>query len=186
MIVWIRLLVTLVRSYFRKTINNSDELIKKVHSINFRIWPIECERAHLNYALYLTLMQASRVDVMNRSGFFFLFLKKGWIAAAGTVFISYKRPLKRFQKVEVTSKLIYWDKKWFYFEHRFLRNGKLLTHAIAKVLVVGKASFISPAIIFSIRNYQALPIEKPQSVIKLEEYEKTMSVHSKNLSKQGS
>ncbi len=183
MLVWLRLLVTIIRSYFRKPINSSDELIKKTHSISFRIWPTECERTLLNYARYLTFMEASRADTMRRAGFFFLFLKKGWVAVAGAVYISYKRPLKRFQKFEVTSQLVYWDKKWFYFEHRLLRNGKLLTHALAKVIVVDKKSYISPATIFNTRNFQILPIEKPQSVDKLEEYERLMSGRNKKPSK---
>ncbi len=173
--VWLRILITIIRSYFRKPINSSDELIKQIHSISFRIWLTECERTLLNYSKYLTFMEASRADIMKRAGLLYQFLREGWVAVAGSVYISYKRPLKRFQKVEVTSQLIYWDKKWIYFEHRFLRNGKLTAHALVKVIVVNKKSFINPSIIFNSRNFQVLPIEKPQSVKKLEEYERLMS-----------
>ncbi len=173
--VWLRLLITIIRSYFRQPINSSDELAKQIHSITFRIWPTECERSFLNYSRYLTFMEASRADIMGRAGLFFWFLREGCVAVAGSVYISYKRPLKRFQKVEVTSQLIYWDKKWFYFEHRFFRNGKLTAHALVKVIVVNKKSFIDPSIIFNSRNFQVLPVEKPQSVDKLEEYERLMS-----------
>ncbi len=147
--------------------------------MSFRIWPTECEYSLVNQARYLTFMEASRLDLMRRTGHFFLLLKNGWGSVIGTQHISYKRSLKRFQKFEVTSQIIYWDKKWFYFEHRFLRNGKLMAHALVKIIVVSKKSYINPETVFHTRNLQLLPIEKPQSVIKLEEFEKAMANRKK-------
>ncbi len=181
MFLWLRLLITFIRSYFRKSINSSDEIVKKAISMSFRIWPTECECSHLNHARYLTFMQASRTDIMKRAGHFFLFLKNRWGVVTGTQYISYKRPLKRFQKFEVTSQIVYWDKKWFYFEHRFLRNGKLMAHALAKVIVVTKKSYINPETVFNARNLQLLSIEKPQSITELEEFEKTMAGRKKSV-----
>ncbi len=175
MVVWLRLIITFIRSYFRKPINSSDDVVMNAISMNFRIWPTECEYALVNHARYLTFMEASRLDLMRRTGHFFLFLKNRWGAVTGAQYISYKRPLRRFQKFEVTSQIVYWDKKWFYFEHRFLRNGKLMAHALAKIIIVTKKSHIDPATVFNARNLQLLPIEKPQSVMKLEEFEKIMS-----------
>ena len=182
MLVWLRLLVTFIRSCFRKSINSSEEIVKNSISMDFRIWPTECEYARVNQARYLTFMEASRLDLMRRTGHFFLLLKNGWCFAIGAQYISYKRPLKRFQKFEVTSQIIYWDKKWFYFEHRFLVNGKLMVHAIVKIIVVTKKSYINPATVFSARNFQLLSVEKPQSVTKLEEFGKTMDVHNRRMS----
>ncbi len=181
MFLWLRLLTSIIRSHFRKPINSSDEIVKKAISMSFRSWPTECECSHLNYARYLTFMQVSRTDMMKRTGHFFLFLKKRWGAVAGTQYISYRRPLKRFQKFEVTSQIVYWDKRWFYFEHRFLRNGKLMAHALSKITVVSKKSFIDTATVFNTRNLQLLKIEKPQSVTKLEEFEKTMAGRKKSI-----
>ncbi len=126
-------------------------------------------------------MEASRLDLMRRTGHFSLLLKNRWSSLTGTCYISFKRPLKRFQKFEVTSQIVYWDKKWFYFEHRFLRNGKLMAHALAKIIIVTKKSYIDPATVFNARNFQLLPIEKPQSVTKLEEFERTMSGRKKSI-----
>ncbi len=179
MFLWFRLLTSIIRSYFRKPINSSGEIVEKAISMSFRIWPTECECSHLNHARYLTFMQVSRTDIMKRTGHFFLFLKNRWGAVTGTQYISYKRPLKRFQKFEVTTQIVYWDKKWFYFEHRFLRNGKLMAHALTKITVVTKKAYIDPATVFDVRNLKLLKLEKPQSVTELEEFEKTMSGRKK-------
>ncbi len=181
MLVWLRLLVTFIRSCFRGPIHSSEEVVKNSISMDFRIWPTECELTLVNQARYLTFMEASRLDLMRRTGHFFLLLKNGWGSVIGTQYISYKRPLKRFQKFEVTSQIIYWDKKWFYFEHRFLRNGKLMAHALVKIIVVTKKSYINPATVFNARNLQLLSIEKPKYVTKLEEFEKTMTVHNRHI-----
>ncbi|MCP4269559.1 MAG: acyl-CoA thioesterase [Candidatus Brocadiaceae bacterium] len=174
MVVWLRLIITFIRSSFREPINSSEEIVNNSISMGFRIWPTECELTFVNQARYLTFMEASRLDLMRRTGHLFLLLKNGWGASIAAQYISYKRPLKRFQKFEVTSQIIYWNKKWFYFEHRFLRNGKLMAHAIIKIIVVSKKSYVNPETVFHARNLQLLSIEKPQSVLELEEFEKTM------------
>ncbi len=125
-------------------------------------------------------MEASRLDLMRRTGHFFLFLKNGWGAVTGAQYITYKRPLKRFQKFEVTSQIIYWDKKWLYFEHRFLKNGKLMAHSLTKIIVFTKKSYINPTTVFNALNFQLLSIEKPESVTKLEEFEKIMTGRKKS------
>ncbi len=181
MLVWLRLFVTFIRSCFRGPIHSSEEVVKNSISMDFRIWPTECELTLVNQARYLTFMEASRLDLMRRTGHFFLLLKNGWGSVIGAQYISYKRPLKRFQKFEVTTQIVYWDKKWFYFEHRFLRNGKLMAHALAKIIVVTKKSYIDPATVFGVRNLKLLKIEKPQSVTKLEEFEKTMAGRRKSI-----
>lgn len=181
MVVWLRLIITFIRSYFRKPINSSDEIVMNAISMSFRIWPTECEYALVNHARYLTFMEASRLDLMRRTGHFSLLLKNRWNSLTGTCYISFKRPLKRFQKFEVTSQIVYWDKKWFYFEHRFIRNGKLMAHALVKIIIVSKKSYIDPATVFNARNLQLLSIEKPQSITELEEFEKTMAGRKKSV-----
>ncbi|GAX62218.1 hypothetical protein SCALIN_C28_0424 [Candidatus Scalindua japonica] len=56
-----------------------------------------------------------------------------------------------------------------------------MAYALVKTIVVSNKSYISPKMVFHARNLQLLSIEKPQSVTKFEELEKTMTVHNRQM-----
>ncbi|PYH46336.1 acyl-CoA thioesterase [Aspergillus saccharolyticus JOP 1030-1] len=65
--------------------------------------------------------------------------------AVGSVFCSFKREIKPFERYEITSRLIAWDEKWVYIVSYFVRpgkggngkkaKGKMLASALGKYVV---------------------------------------------------
>ena len=88
---------------------------------------------HLNNGRYLTLCDIGRYDWSARTGAWKVFRQRRWFPVIATAAVTYRRSLELFQRFELSTKLIYWDDKWFYIEHGFIREGSLC----AKVLVKG-------------------------------------------------
>jgi len=55
----------------------------------------------------------------------------------------YKKPLKRFERFELKSKIIYWDEKWFYLRQTFLKNDQLVANSLIKVIFRSKEGNVS-------------------------------------------
>jgi hypothetical protein len=51
--------------------------------------------------------------------------------------INFIRPLAPLQKFELVTRIVTWDKKYFYLEQRFESRGILCAHAFVKGLFVG-------------------------------------------------
>ncbi|PYI35837.1 hypothetical protein BP00DRAFT_333338 [Aspergillus indologenus CBS 114.80] len=69
--------------------------------------------------------------------------KLGLYIALGSVFCSFKREIKPFERYEITSRVISWDEKWVYMISYFVRpqaggkggKGRLLATALSKYVV---------------------------------------------------
>ncbi|RAH65712.1 acyl-CoA thioesterase [Aspergillus aculeatinus CBS 121060] len=66
--------------------------------------------------------------------------KLGLYIALGSVFCSFKREIKPFERYEITSRVIGWDEKWVYMISYFVRpqagkKGRLLATALSKYVV---------------------------------------------------
>ena len=106
--------------------------------LTFRVLPTDLDfNLHMNNARYLSLMDLGRVDLLNRLGLLRLAFRGHWFPVLGSVSIRYHRPLKFWQRVSLSTRILGWDEKWFYLEQRFQREGKPIATAEVKALVRG-------------------------------------------------
>lgn len=163
---------------FKRKLTNTQEVSQDFTVKKFRVWLTEAEGSLLNNARYLTFMEVARMDLMTRTGHFLYSLKKKWLPLVGSQYICYKKPLKRFQKFEVKTKLIYWDAKWFYAEHRFEREGKLMAYGYVKIAWLKRGGTISPKELLGETGFDSAPPPKPDFISKWEESEQQMKTHT--------
>lgn len=118
-------------------------------TISFRVLPHDLDiNIHVNNARYLQWMDLGRFDYMNRLGIFREAFRQKWMPVLGAVNIRYHRPLHFLQRVELTTRVLGWDEKWFYMEQRFTREGKPIATAYAKALFRGpERSITSPEVL---------------------------------------
>ncbi|MFT4926949.1 MAG: acyl-CoA thioesterase FadM [Phenylobacterium sp.] len=106
--------------------------------IKGRILPNDLDiNMHVNNGRYLSIADLGRVDYMVKTGFMNIMIKRKWKPIVASVNARYVKGLTLMQEYELTSKLLCWDEKWGYFEHRFERNGKLIAVVYIKGLFVG-------------------------------------------------
>jgi acyl-CoA thioesterase FadM len=101
--------------------------------LRLRVWPTDMDlNFHLNDGRYISLSGLGRIDLMLRTGVLRRGVRRGWYPVVGAVTIRYRREIKSLEKFSLRSRIVGWDDKWMYFEHRFEKNGELAAIAYAR------------------------------------------------------
>jgi acyl-CoA thioesterase FadM len=128
MVLLFRIVLLIIRNFFRR---RSDVLAES--RMRLRVWPTDMDlNFHLNDGRYLSLAGLARVDLMLRSGLLRRAVKRGWYPVVAGAIIRYRREIKWMEKFELRSRIVGWDEKWVYFEHRFEKNGDLAAITYAR------------------------------------------------------
>jgi len=98
--------------------------------VAFRVWPNDCDlNLHMNNGRYLTVMDLGRLHFVAQTGLLRHLFRRRWRPVMSAVDVNFVRALRPFQKFEVVTRLLTWDEKYFYAEHR-IESGEAL-YAIA-------------------------------------------------------
>ncbi|XP_035722312.1 protein THEM6-like [Vespa mandarinia] len=86
---------------------------------------------HMNNARYLRELDFARADFYERTGLYREICSQGSGVVQGAATIRYRRFLKPLTIYKITSKIIYWDEKTIFMEHRFVTPSDGFIRAIA-------------------------------------------------------
>jgi len=88
--------------------------------LRMRVLPNDIDiNLHMNNARYLNIMDYARMHLLARTRLLNHILHSRWRPLVGAVWITYRRSLPLFSAFEITSRMVCWDKKWFYLEQSF-------------------------------------------------------------------
>ncbi|KAI4495161.1 hypothetical protein M0804_001362 [Polistes exclamans] len=95
--------------------------------------------SNMSNSRYLREIDFSRFHYLIQTELFSAMRKMGVTAVLGGSNARYRRPIPFLMMYKVTTKLIYWDEKSFYFEHKFinLRNNFIHTVILSKQTTIG-------------------------------------------------
>ncbi len=96
----------------------------------------------LNNGRYLTLFDFGRYDVALRTGLWRYMKSEKWGLIVAGISIRYRYRLKVFKKIEIHSKVIGIDRRWFYFEQKIFSNGKLHASALVRTAVTSHKGLV--------------------------------------------
>lgn len=138
---WFRLIAVLVRAFTRPGCGLLEETVLRV-----RIWPNDLDiNGHVNNGRYLTLADLARVDYVVRSGLARLAVRQRAIPVMGDVTAKYRREVRLMEAIEIRTRLLGWDRKWSYIEHRFVRRNKTVAVVTTRGLFRSASGTIAPA-----------------------------------------
>lgn len=156
---YLRLLRVLIGSWFETDTHYSEPV-----ETSFRVWPHDLDAfRHMNNGRYLQIMDVARTHWMTRAGIVAAISKNRWAPILGGGFIRFRYSLRLWQSYRVRSRLLCWDKQWFFLEHVFIdakdrhvavgisraalrSNGKWVpTDRVAQAVQSGAASPSVPA-----------------------------------------
>jgi acyl-CoA thioesterase FadM len=169
---WIRILIIIIRARFRKIINPDEET-----SLNFRVWITDVDLSVMNNAAIMAITEMGRIDLIIRTGFLKYARGNGLYLPLASISAQFIRPLKRFQRFQLKTQLIYWDEKWIYISHRIARKGRTIAVALAKSTVKKGKERISFESIIQELNWGLKTKERPEMI---DEYEKGESLFLKS------
>ena len=112
---YLRLLWTVLSSLARDRLHYSS-----VSESEFRVLPHDLDAfGHMNNGRYLQIMDVARTEWMVRTGVFTTIRRERWAPVLGGGFVRFRHSLHLMQRYRVRTRLLGWDRRWFYLEHAF-------------------------------------------------------------------
>jgi len=110
-----RLVVVAARAMIRPNLS----ALESSHC-NFRVLPTDLDiNLHMNNGRFLQIMDLARIDWLLRTGILQNALCQHRRLVLGGVIVRYVRELRVLQRYTVATRLIGWDRRFFYIEHKF-------------------------------------------------------------------
>ena len=156
---WLRILSIIIRSRFRKKTYPDEEI-----SLTFRVWITDVDLSIMNNTAMLAITELGRWDLMVRTGFLKYAWKNKLYLPLASISGQFKRPLKRFQKFQLRTRLLYWDEEWIYISHRIIRKEKTVAVALAKATLKKGKERIPFEKVISDLNWELEPKNRPQMI----------------------
>jgi acyl-CoA thioesterase FadM len=95
--------------------------------IRLRVWPLDLDlNRHVTNGRYFTLADLGRMDYVLRSGAFRVALRNKAVPIVGDTWGKFRRELKLFEAFEIHTRMLGWDDKWSFMEHRFVSKGRVI------------------------------------------------------------
>jgi acyl-CoA thioesterase FadM len=126
---FLRIIISILQALFRTRLAPLDESV-----VHLRVWPHEADWSNVHQAIYPLYMEIGRWDVAIRNGLGRWMLKQRCAGILGAQMIRYHRPLKRFQAFELRTRVLGWDKKWFYIEHHLESHGRTMAIGCIQIM----------------------------------------------------
>lgn len=109
----------------------------EVSHTQVRVWPLDCDfNFHLTNSRYPSLLDLARTQYLIQIHSLSKFVGGGWKSVLSSQSISFFKEIKPFAKVEITTQILSWDRKYCYIEHQFLVANTLHAKALARVAFI--------------------------------------------------
>lgn len=156
-----RLLYIMLFSRFRRPVEIMQEC-----ATPFRVMPSDLDvLMHMNNGIYLSLQDLARTDYMIRAGAFSKIASRGWYPVVASEMIRFRRSLALFQKFELRTRLISWDDKYLYLEHKFVSRNEVMALGMIRARFLSKkGGAVSPQDLMRALDLDLVPPPFPPSL----------------------
>ena len=115
--------------------------------LSMRVWPNDLDmNMHMNNGRYFSAADLGRVDWWLRTGLWnAAAIKRGWRPLAGDANARFSKALQVFERFELRSRLLGWNDKWMFAEHRFVQGEQVTTTVIVRYLWHARGEKKKPA-----------------------------------------
>lgn len=131
--------------------------------IRLRVWPNDLDaNMHVNNGRYLALADIGRLHWFVRAGLMGVARQEKAFPVVGDAIAKFRRELNAFQSFEIHTRMIGWDHKWGFIEHRFIRNGRVLGVVAIRGVFKGPKGPIDPGVFLAGLSHSMPSPELPQ------------------------
>lgn len=157
---WLRLIWMLLTAWRRRPVS-----ILEASTLRMAVMPNDLDfNGHVNNGRFLTLADVGRMDFVLRSGAAKVAFRMRALPIVGDSLAKFRRDLKLFERFDIQTRLIGWDDKWTFMEHRFLRHDRVLGVVVIRGLFKGPQGPISPGRFLEAMGLQVTPPALPDWV----------------------
>lgn len=116
-----------------------------VHVSRHRIWPWDLDPwVELNNGRTLTLYDLGRVPMARRNGFTAALRRQGWRFTVAGSTLRYRRRVRLLERLEMHSRLIGRDARFFYMHQAMYRAGEATSSVLIRAAVIDAAGIVAP------------------------------------------
>lgn len=118
--------------------------------VDLRVWPNDLDlNLHVNNGRYLALADIGRIDWFVRTGVLEVARTQKAFPVIGDAIAKFRRDLKLFQAFEIRTRLIGWDRKWGFLEHRFVRDDRVIGVVAIRGVFKGPKGPVDPELLLA-------------------------------------
>lgn len=119
--------------------------ILEPHVSHHRCWPQDIDPWwELNNGRTLTLYDLGRLPLGQRTGLHKVLKARGWGMTVAGNSTRYRRRVKMFDRLEMVSRCIGWDKRFLYMEQSMWKDGDCTSHILIRSAVISPGGMIAP------------------------------------------
>ncbi len=130
--------------------------------VSLRAWPSDLDlNFHVNNGRYLALADIGRIHWFVRTGVLGVARRRQAFPVVGDALARFRRDLKAFESFEIHTRLIGWNQKWGFLEHRFVRHDRVIGLVAVRGMFKGRAGPVDPGVLLSELAHAAPSPELP-------------------------
>jgi acyl-CoA thioesterase FadM len=133
--------------------------------VRLRVWPNDLDyNLHVNNGRYLALAQISGVYWFVRTGSLGIARQHKAFLVIGDALAKFRHDLKVFQTFEIHTRVIGWDSKWVFFEHRFVRKDRVIGVVAGRAVLKAQSGTIDLQVVSAELGHSAPSPKLPEWV----------------------
>jgi acyl-CoA thioesterase FadM len=122
---FLRTVLVRLRARFRPPVGIHD-----VARLTMRVLPADLDvLRHVNNGVYFSLMDLGRLDLLVRSGVWDTFQRLGYYPVVAAETVTFRRSLQLWQEYELQTRIVGYDDRAVFIEHRFVVDGEVYATA---------------------------------------------------------
>ncbi|UWP98684.1 acyl-CoA thioesterase [Aliiroseovarius crassostreae] len=127
-----------------KNANASPLPVTGTHVSHHRCWPWDLDLwRELNNGRTLTLYDLGRIPLAGRTGLTRVLLKNRWGLTMAGASVRYRKRIKMFERVEMHSRLVGWDDRFFYVEQSMWKGDDCANQIVYRSAVTDRNGIVS-------------------------------------------
>jgi acyl-CoA thioesterase FadM len=124
--------------------------------MTFRCLPTDLDiNMHMTNSRYHSFADLVRVDLVIRSGAWKRIRAAGLYPVLGTSTMRFRRSIRPFQKFTITARVVSWDDRWIYIEHKFITGQDVAAISIVKTIFLSPEGRIPTEKLIAIMGYDS-------------------------------
>ena len=131
--------------------------------IQLRVWPNDLDfNLHVNNGRYLALADIGRIDWFLRSGVLATARRHKAFPVVADSLAKFRRELTPFQRFDIQTRLVGWDHKWGFLEHRFVLDERVVGVVAIRGAFKGPDGLVDPQVFLGDHADGAVAPELPR------------------------
>lgn len=115
------------------------------HQSWHRCWPWDLDPwVELNNGRTLTLYDLGRYPLVIRTGLDRVLRENRWGITVAGVSVRYRKRIVTFERIEMQSRCIGWDKRFFYIEQSLWKGGECANHILLRLAATSADGIVPP------------------------------------------